>query len=168
MLLPIYTQPNAVLRIKAQPISEITPEIIELAKNMRETMHQASGIGLAAPQVGKSLAMVVIELKTEDEDEIEIPLLTLINPRITWKSLQKVSEMEACLSVPGLEGGVIRPSKVRVKALNLEGKTVEIKASGLLARVLQHEIDHLEGNLFTDYVKKNQIKDCPIVDYLKI
>lgn len=167
MLLPIYTQPNQILRQKAQPISEITPEIIELAKNMRETMHQASGIGLAAPQIGKSLAMVVIELKAESEDELSIPLLTLINPRITWKSLQKINEVEACLSVPGLEGAVIRPSRVRVKALNLEGKTIEIKASGLLARVLQHEIDHLDGNLFIDYVKKNQIKECPIVDYLR-
>ena len=168
MILPIYTDPNPVLRQKAEPILEITPEVIELANNMRQTMHKAIGVGIAAPQVGKSVAMCVIELVAEKEDEESIPLITLINPRITWKSPNKVDQVEACLSVPGLEGNVSRPSRVRVKAQGLDGRVFEIKASGLLARVLQHEIDHLYGNLFTDYVKKNQIQECPVTDYLRV
>jgi peptide deformylase len=155
--------PADVLQKQTATISEITPEIKKLAANMRETMHNAQGVGLAAPQVGQLISLCVVEYV--DEDGEGIPYMVLINPRITWKSPRQVSMEEACLSIPGVEGMVQRPQKVRVKALNLDGDTVEITADGLLARVLQHEIDHLHGKLFTDYVPKRKLQKRPLVDY---
>ncbi|MEI6477711.1 MAG: peptide deformylase [bacterium] len=164
MILPIYTDKHDILRQKTEPITEITPEIRQLAEDMRTTMHNAHGVGLAAPQVGKSVALTVIELVDEDPD-FSIPHLALINPRVTWTGKRKVPMEEGCLSIPGVEGIVYRPDKVRVKALDLDGNHVEIECAGLLARVLQHEIDHLNGILFTSYLTKKQLRTRPLTDY---
>lgn len=174
MILPVYTNNNPVLREKAKPVQEINDQIDRLALDMRETMLNAKGIGLAAPQIGQSIAMITIEISEKSIEDIEtipkkeqIPFTVLINPRITWYSMQKVRLAEGCLSVPGKEAYLIRPSKVRVKALNIEGKEFEIQAEGLLARLLQHEIDHLNGILFTDKVVKKDLINVPLVDYPK-
>ncbi len=164
MILPIVIDPNEVLRAPAQSITEITPEILQLAADMRETMHAAQGIGLAAPQVGKSLKLIVVEAEGEKRGE-EVPYLALINPRITWNSTQRTTFTEGCLSIPGVEGDVSRPAQVRVKALDLEGNEVQIEAKGLFARVLQHEIDHLNGKLFTDYLPKKELRERDAPEY---
>jgi peptide deformylase len=168
MILPIYVDPNPILRTQASPITETTPELRQLVTDMRETMHKAIGIGLAAPQVGCNVALIVIELLNEEEPENDFPFTALLNPRITWHSKKQWDFSEACLSIPGVEGMVRRPEAVRVKAHGLEGSTIEIEANGLLARVLQHEIDHLHGKLFTDYVAKKKLISRPLVDYPQI
>jgi peptide deformylase len=166
MILPIYTEPNPVLHQRTSPIIEITDDIRQLADDMRDTMRGAQGIGLAAPQVGRTVSMIVVECA--DEDRGSFPLLTLLNPRITWKGTKRIEMEEGCLSIPGLEGPVSRPERVRVKAKDLEGNTVEIEADGLLSRVLQHEIDHLNGILFTSYVPKRRMHKRPLVEYPQI
>ena len=168
MILPIFIEPKDVLRQECALISDITPEIKQLAADMRETMHNAQGIGLAAPQIGKSLSLIVIEMVDKDDPEYSLPFLALVNPRITWTSSKQTDFMEACLSIPGVEGTIKRPERVRVKALSLEGETVIIEADDLLARVLQHEIDHLHGKLFTDYLNKKQLLPRRLVDYPQV
>lgn len=167
MILPVYTEPNPILHQPAQTIVEITPEIKQLAFNMRETMLKARGVGLAAPQIGQSLSMCVIEY-VDEEGRVIIPFYALVNPRVTWKSLRKVKYEEGCLSFPGIEADINRPDRVRVKAKNLEGETLEIEAEGYLARILQHEIDHLNGIVFTDYVSKKKLKSRPVENYQTI
>ncbi|MFH1030727.1 MAG: peptide deformylase [bacterium] len=164
MLLPIIKTPNPILRQKTREIKEEElkdENFRHLVFDMIETMRQSNGIGLAAPQVGKNASVICIDAREYDPrgsikgDKYPELLsndssLILINPRITWKSLTKNVIEEGCLSIPGKTGDIKRPKSVRVTCLNLEGKKVKIKAAGLLARVLQHEIDHLEGILFTD------------------
>ena len=169
MILPIYTDEHEVLHTPTQQISNITPEIRQLAVDMRETMHNAVGIGLAAPQVGKSIALCVLEHDDPEVDpEDRFPFIALINPRVTWRSTQQRDMEEACLSIPGLAGIVRRPSRVRVKALNLKGETLEIEAKGLYARALQHEIDHLNGIVFTDYLSKKKLHKRETPDYPRV
>lgn len=164
MILPIYTEGQPVLRQVTEPILEVTPELRQLVTDMRQTMHNAKGVGLAAPQVGKGIALCIIELKDNDED-IAIPFMALLNPRITWKSTGQNNQGEACLSIPGIEGPVKRSKKIRAKARSLEGETIELEAEGFLARVLQHEIDHLNGILFTDYVPKSKLERRSVSPY---
>jgi peptide deformylase len=150
-LLEISTIPDPVLRRKAQPITRINDETRELIDNMVETMRVAPGVGLAAPQVGVSKRVIVVEYTTNEEDE-EAPkkLYMIINPEL--KVLDENTEMgeEGCLSLPGLLGEVDRALKVYVKGLNRQGNQIKIKADGWLARIFQHEIDHLDGIVFTD------------------
>lgn len=167
MILPIYTDTQTVLYQKAEQISEITPEITQLISDMRETMHNAQGVGIAAPQVGKSVSLCIIELTDEDQAE-QIPFTVLINPRVTWSSKRQVRMEEACLSVPGFEGTIKRPDKIRVKALSVTGEKIEIEASDFFARVLQHEIDHLDGILFTSYLPKKQLRTKPLIEYPRV
>ncbi|GAB6050568.1 peptide deformylase [Hydrogenophilus islandicus] len=154
-LLPILHYPDPRLHRKAEPITEITPEIRQLAADMAETMYEAPGIGLAATQVNVLKRLIVVDVSdTRDQ------LLTLINPEILAKEGEVVSE-EGCLSVPGIYEKVKRSERVTVRALNLEGETVEIAAEGLLAVCLQHEIDHLDGKVFVDYLsplKQSRVK----------
>jgi peptide deformylase len=164
MILPIVTEPNPGLHVTCAAITDITPEIVQLAHDMRETMHAAQGIGLAAPQVGRAIRLIVIEYEGGNRGD-EVPFLALVNPRITWSSTERENMTEGCLSLPGIEGDVARPRKVRAKALDLEGNQVEIEASSILARVLQHEIDHLNGKLFTEYIPKKQLRPRDIVPY---
>jgi peptide deformylase len=167
MILPIVTTPNSVLTQPAARITEVTPAIRELVKDMRETMHNAQGLGLAAPQVNQSVALCIVEFNDPDNEE-NIPFTVLVNPRVTWKSARTINEEEACLSIPGIGGMVKRPREVRVKAEDLEGNTIEIEAKGLFARALQHEIDHLNGILFTSYVPKANLQKRVAPDYPRV
>ncbi len=155
MLLAILHYPDPRLHRKAEPIAEVTSEIRQLAADMAETMYQAPGIGLAATQVNVLKRLIVIDV-SETRDQ----LLTLINPEIVAKEGEIVSE-EGCLSVPGIYEKVKRSERVTVRAQNLDGEWITIAADGLLAVCLQHEIDHLDGKVFVDYLsplKQSRIK----------
>lgn len=142
-MLKVLTYPNDILRKKAQEIENILdPKIQELAKSMIKTMQKDKGVGLAAPQVGQSIRLITIDIKDE-------PLI-LFNPKITFFSKKKEEGEEGCLSLPGKFGQVERSHKIRVKAQDTEGNKIKFKAEGLFARVLQHEIDHLDGVLIID------------------
>ena len=134
---------DPVLRSKSQPVKEINNKTIELLDNMRETMYKAEGIGLAAPQVGILQRIFIVDVNDN--------LIEFINPQIVSTESKSIME-EACLSIPGESGSVIRAEKVVMKGFNREGEEIKIKAEGLLARALQHELDHLDGNLFIDKV----------------
>jgi peptide deformylase len=154
----ILTLPTESLRQKSKEVDKITPEVQALVKNLVDTLRTVPGYGLAAPQIGKNLRVAVIESKEYRDDEGNItsdaiPLHVLINPRIIKASKEKCEMDEGCFSYPNYYGPVTRPKQVRVKALNADGKEVQINAGGMLARVLQHEIDHLDGILFVDRVK---------------
>jgi peptide deformylase len=157
-ILQITTLPDPVLRRKAHKITEIDKDLQTLIDDMVETMREAPGVGLAAPQVGKSVRLCVIEYGVEDEegDEVEDTkkLYAIINPEIVEASEEKVLGTEGCLSIPGLIGEVDRSEKIVVKGLNRFGRPVRIKAHGWLARIFQHEIDHLNGVVFTDLATK--------------
>lgn len=146
----IVTLPNPVLRRKARKVSDFGSELQSLIEDMIETMREAPGVGLAAPQVNASLRVIVVEFG--DEEDIEAPpkLYVVVNPEITRASHQRVSSVEACLSVPELAGEVERAEAVTVKGLSRRGQPIRIKANGWLARIFQHEIDHLDGVLFVD------------------
>ncbi len=156
MILPVYIEPNDILHKVAEPITEITPEIRELASNMRETMHNANGIGLAAPQIGRMIDLIVLEYANEESPEDLIPYTVMLNPKIIWRSSQKNIIEEGCLSIPGIYGNVKRPKKVTVQFEDLGGKQRELTVEGLFARIVQHEIDHLKGILFTEYVPEER------------
>jgi len=143
-ILEIKEYGDPILREKALLVEEITPDILNLIKDMAETMYADSGVGLAAPQVGVSKRIITID---EDEEK----LLVLLNPEII-KSEGEAVEEEGCLSVPGVYSEVERSSKVTVKALNENGDPIKITKEGLTARALQHEIDHLNGILFIDKI----------------
>lgn len=164
MILPIVTAPSPILTTPTQRLIAVTPEIRQLVADMRETMHNAQGLGLAAPQIGSSLAICVLEF-TDPDGEDTIPFQALVNPRVTWKSVRTDTDEEACLSIPGAFGQVKRPRSIRVKAEDLDGNTVHIEADGLYARALQHEIDHLNGILFTKYVPKSKLGHRIAPDY---
>ncbi|WP_088187633.1 peptide deformylase [Desulfosporosinus sp. FKA] len=138
-----------ILREKAKEVKEINPSITKLLDNMVDTMIAADGVGLAAPQIGVSKRVVVVKVGDV--------LLELVNPVILEKEGESVAE-EGCLSVPNMTGDVVRAAKVHVQGLNREGKMVDIHADRLMARALQHEIDHLEGILFVDLAKKTYRK----------
>jgi len=148
-LRPIRTYPDPVLRTKTAPVTNIDGSLDGLIKDMVETMHAAPGVGLAANQVGVSLQLAVIDLSSRDNEEQRHPLLVIINPEILSMEGTVVEE-EGCLSIPDYGETVKRAAKVRVRAQDRTGKTFELEAEGLLAKALQHEIDHLNGMLFVD------------------
>jgi len=155
--LQIVTVPNPALLEKSRPVEKITPELKELVSGMVEILRSKPGLGLAAPQIGHNIRLVIIESKETKDDEgnilyEEIPLMVLINPEIIKFSKEKIELDEGCFSVPDVYGPVTRPKKIRAKATDITGKEVTINTNGLLARVLQHEIDHLDGILFTSRV----------------
>ena len=153
-LLEIATVPNPVLRRKAHKITAVDKDLQTLIEDMIETMRDAPGVGLAAPQVSQSIRLIVVEYGEDEEDEEKVTqakkLYVVINPEIIEASEEKVTGTEACLSVIGLAGEVERHERVVVKGLNRFGRPTKIKAEGWLARIFQHEIDHLDGVLFTD------------------
>jgi peptide deformylase len=154
-ILQILCFPDPKLRTKAVPVSAVTAEIRTIVKNMFETMYDAPGIGLAATQVDIHQQIVVIDVSEEKNDPI-----CLINPEIIESEGEESME-EGCLSVPGFNETVVRADSVVVRALNEEGEQVEFGADGLLAVCIQHEMDHLNGKLFVDYLsamKRNRIK----------
>jgi peptide deformylase len=142
-VLDIRVLGDPILREETKPVTEITDELRTLARNMFDTMYVAKGIGLAAPQIGRSECMAVVDV--EDNP------LVIINPEVVH-SEGKAKGEEGCLSIPDVYGDVERPEIVRVRATGLDGKEFEIEADGLFARCLQHEIDHLHGKLFVDYL----------------
>lgn len=143
----IRQKEDPVLRETAKAVREITPQLLALLDDMVETMYDAQGVGLAAPQVGISKRVIVIDVQDENG------LLKLINPEITGRN-GKETAVEGCLSFPGVAGEVERDETVTVRALDTAGQMVEICASGLLARAFQHEIDHLNGIMFVDRVTR--------------
>lgn len=143
---PICAYPEAVLRQKAQPITSIDEALQRLIDDMIETMYAAPGIGLAAPQVGVSLQVFVVDITGGQDVKA---LQTFINPKIV-SMVGRVREDEGCLSVPGIQGPALRAERVVIRGLNRDGQEVEVEGEGLLARVFQHEMDHLLGKLFFD------------------
>lgn len=152
--LEIVTLPNPVLRRKAHKVTQFDKDLQTLARDMLETMRVAPGVGLAAPQVGISSRLIVVEFGDEEDEDAPKKVYTLVNPEIVQKSEEKVNGVEACLSIPGLAGEVNRYERVVIKAQNVQGKPVKVKAEGWLARIFQHEIDHLDGVMFTDLATK--------------
>lgn len=158
-LLPIITVPHAVLKEKAQPIEHITEAIQKQAVDMIETMYAAPGIGLAANQVGQLNRMFVMDTEYRENPESRNPIV-LINPEIIWKSDEMSVMEEGCLSIPQQFADVERPRIIRIKYVDLAGQIQEIEGSDLVSHCLQHELDHLNGVLFIDYLsrlKRNMI-----------
>jgi peptide deformylase len=153
MFLEIYVVDNPeeqqVLRAKSKKVQKVTPQLAALARQMLERMHEANGVGLAAPQVGVLQRFFVAELPADEEDPMRGRPLILFNPEIVKSKGEQVG-LEGCLSIPGWVGEVARHEQVTVKGLDERGKSVRYKVDGYLARVFQHEIDHLDGILFPD------------------
>jgi peptide deformylase len=143
-LLPIRVMGDPILREGTKPVAAITAEVQRLIDDMFETMYAARGIGLAAPQVGRSERLAVVDVDDEP--------MVLINPEILESSSATEKAEEGCLSIPDVYGDVERPKGVRVRAMDRDGNVFEREASGLLARCMQHEIDHLHGKMFIDYM----------------
>ncbi|MEX2160585.1 MAG: peptide deformylase [Anaerolineales bacterium] len=157
----IIKHPNDILRRKARPVETFDAELQRLIDDMFETMRAAPGVGLAGPQINVPLRLAVIEYGEPPEEEAngqppKKKLFTIINPEITRQSEETEVASEGCLSIPGLVGDVERAASVTVKAQNRHGQSVKIKASGWLARIFQHEIDHLNGVLFIDKAENIQ------------
>jgi peptide deformylase len=149
--LTILEAPHPLLRTKTEPVAKIDDELRLLAKDMLETMYKAPGIGLAAPQVGVAKRLCVVDLANVEKGEPPSPMV-LVNPEVTWRSETLITAEEGCLSLPQQFGEVRRPDAVRVRYLDEHGAEHEVEAAGLFARCLQHEIDHLDGILFTDHL----------------
>ena len=154
MILPIYTYGNAVLRRHTEEISVNYPELNSLINNMYETMYHAEGVGLAAPQVGLSIRLLIIDLAPFKEDDPELGAfkVVMINPTILERSEEQVSGEEGCLSIPGVHEMVLRAEKIKIKYMDVDFNEHIEEFEGYKARVVQHEYDHLEGHLFTDRV----------------
>ncbi len=155
-LLPILRYPDVRLHKVAKPVTVFDERLKKLVVDMSETMYDANGVGLAATQIDVHEQIIVIDV-SETRDQLRV----LINPQITWASDERKVYDEGCLSVPGIYDGVERPAQVRVKALDADGKTHEFEADGLLAVCVQHEMDHLKGKVFVEYLsplKRNRIK----------
>ncbi|WP_169239885.1 peptide deformylase [Candidatus Roseilinea sp. NK_OTU-006] len=147
---PIVTVPDPVLRRKAQKVRQFDADLQQLIDDMIETMRAAPGVGLAAPQVGVAQRVIVVEYG-EDEDEDKPPrLYVVVNPEIVEVSAETEMGVEGCLSIPDLVGEVERYRRIVVKGQNRRGQPIKLKLQGWVARIFQHEIDHLEGVLFTD------------------
>lgn len=142
-LLDIRVLGDPILRAETTPVERVTDELRQLSRDMFETMHAAKGIGLAAPQVGRTERIAVVDVDNNP--------LVIINPEIVFAEGKSKAE-EGCLSIPDIYGDVERPARVQVRALDIEGKQFEVEADELFGRCLQHEIDHLHGKLFIDYL----------------
>jgi len=154
-ILEILRYPDSRLRNKAQPVTQVDTETQQLIADMFETMYEAPGIGLAATQVNSTKRLLVMDISEEHDDP-----LCLINPEITFKEGEEKEE-EGCLSVPGVSELVKRATHIQVKALDQDGNPIELELEGLPAVCVQHEIDHLDGKLFIDYLsslKRNRIR----------
>ena len=150
MILPVLQYPDPRLKRKALPIADVTPELRELAADMVETMYARDGIGLAAPQVGIAVRLVVMDVSGPDKRE---DLRILVNPVLTLHG-KDVDSDEGCLSVPDYRSSVCRKELIHIEATDLDGKPVSIDADGLLAICAQHECDHLDGTLFIDRISR--------------
>ena len=161
MILEITQFGNPVLRAKCKPVAEVTDEIKQLAEDMIETMNDANGVGLAAPQIGKAIRMAIVDtshdpecvsffkVNGEDAKMEEYMPLVFINPELEFGK-EKVSDTEGCLSIDEIRANVKRPAVVKAKLPQLDGSVLEIETDGLCSRAIQHETDHLNGILFVD------------------
>ena len=147
----ILTEPNKILREKSLPVEKVDKDLQTLMDDMLETMYAAPGIGLAAIQVGVAKRVIVLDIAPKDKPKNPI---FFVNPKIIYKSENKSTYEEGCLSVPGQFAEINRPEICNVKYLDYYGQPKEIKAEGMLATCIQHEMDHLEGILFIDYLSK--------------
>jgi len=155
-LLPILHYPDPRLHKKAKPVAVVDDRVRKIVRDMAETMYDAPGVGLAATQVDVHERIVVIDVSEEGS-----ALRVLINPEVTWKSEALKTYEEGCLSVPGIYDDVNRAERIRFRAQDIDGKVYEEEADGLLAVCVQHELDHLEGKVFVEYLsnlKQNRIK----------
>jgi len=167
--MPIIAYPNPILRQKSVPVAEFDGNLISLAAGMTRAMRTQQGIGLAANQVGVAKRVILIEINKDvvrqrvkrtgtDYGKLlgqTVPLTVLVNPEIVRVSAKQVKATEGCLSLHGIEVAVVRAESVKVKAQNLSGRAIKISAKGLYARVLQHEVDHINGVLIIDHGKPN-------------
>jgi len=149
----ILTEPNKILRQKSLIVENVNMDIQKLMDNMLETLYSAPGIGLAAIQIGVAKRVIVMDLSRDRDKEPKNPMY-FVNPEIIWKSEEKFTYEEGCLSVPNQFAEIDRSKQCHVKHLDYNGHSQELKADGLLATCIQHEIDHLEGILFIDYLSK--------------
>ena len=155
-LLPILRYPDPRLHKVAKPVTVFDDRLKKLAADMAETMYAAPGVGLAATQVDVHEQLIVIDVSESSND-----LRVFINPEIVWASEERLVYDEGCLSVPGIYDGVERPARVKMRAKDLDGKEFEVEADGLFAVCIQHEMDHLKGKVFVEYLsplKRNRIK----------
>jgi peptide deformylase len=167
----IVTTPDPVLQRKARKVTNFDKDLQTLIEDMIETMRDAPGVGLAAPQVGVSQQVIVVEYaepeevgEGEEPIEVEPKLYVMVNPEIVKQSPETVMGVEGCLSVPLLVGEVERAHEVRIKGFNRRGQPMKLKADGWLARIFQHEIDHLNGVLFTERATQIWQPEEPIED----
>jgi peptide deformylase len=164
-LLKITTYGNPVLRKKVKPVTKIDDGLKKLSENMIETMHHADGIGLAAPQIGKSISLFVADISPVEE---EAKPMVFLNIEILEGS-GSMPYNEGCLSIPGVMGEVMRPDKIKIRYMDLSGKRHEGMADGVLARVIQHETDHLNGKLFIDYLSEEMLEPFqPVLKELEL
>ncbi|MFP6905699.1 MAG: peptide deformylase [Verrucomicrobiota bacterium] len=173
MIYKIIKFANPVLRQKGTLVTEFKDELKELAADMVETMHDAEGIGLAAQQIGKAIRLCVIDIPERvDKDEVSVPLhpdvtmpLVLVNPEVMAQSEEREPYEEGCLSFPEITGNVVRPVEVTVRFQDVSGAKQEVGARGMLARCMQHEIDHLNGVLYID--RMSNVKRVALAGKLK-
>ena len=159
----ILLEPDPILRKKCQPIENVDDELRKLMKDMLETMYKAPGIGLAAIQVGILKRVVVVDISKDDQEKHP---LFFVNPEITYRSKETSVYEEGCLSLPGQFAEIERPAECHLKYIDFNGKEKELKADGLLSTCIQHEVDHLDGVLFIDYLSKLK-KDMIIKKLIK-
>jgi peptide deformylase len=155
-LLPILEYPDARLKTVARPVTRFDERLRQLVADMAETMYEAPGVGLAATQVDVHERLIVIDI-SENKDQLQV----FVNPEIVWASEERVECEEGCLSVPGIYDAVTRPARVRVRAQDAHGEPFERECEGLLAVCVQHEMDHLFGKVFVEYLsplKQNRIR----------
>lgn len=158
----IVTHPASILRRKTRKVTDFGPELQTIIDDMIETMRAAPGVGLAAPQVDLPLRLAVVEYGEDEDEETPPRLYVLVNPEITRRSEEKEVAIEGCLSIPGFVGDVERSLEVTVKGYNRRGKPLKITAQGWLARIFQHELDHLDGVLYIDHAQKVwKVEDAP-------
>jgi peptide deformylase len=148
-ILPIITAPDPRLKVKAKAVARVDPRVRRLMADMLETMYKAPGIGLAAPQVGQALRVIVVDCAREGEKPQPVKLA---NPTIVWTADEVITVNEGCLSLPEHYADVARPAEIKVRYLDEENEIRELHAKGLLATCIQHEMDHLEGVLFVDHI----------------
>ncbi|MBW8309574.1 MAG: peptide deformylase [Candidatus Paracaedibacteraceae bacterium] len=152
MILHILKEPDPRLRIKAKAVEKVDDEIRQLMDDMLETMYNNDGMGLAAPQVGVDKRVIVMDLNAGTNEE---PLVfCMANPEVLWASTETETTPQGCLSVPEVHASVTRPAKVNIRYLDRNNQQLEIEADGVLATCVQHEIDHLNGVLFIDYLSR--------------
>ena len=150
-LLPIIVAPDPRLNVKCENVDQVNDDLKRLMDDMMETMYDAPGIGLAAPQVGVTKRIIVVDVSKGENDKAPYKM---INPEITWHSDQLVDSEEGCLSLPKQYAQVKRPDEIHLSYIDFNGVVQKLKTSGILATCIQHEIDHLDGKLFVDHISK--------------